>query len=291
MEERWGAPKCHDDMGASANFIQAGPAAESGASEWISAPRRWIFQICSVHWVIFVLIGRQLQRCFSNLQQWAKDGSAITLYFGALGLVLQTGAIHEIHSHTQAGAEVVMQHARQSKALGIRVTESAAVRLTSSSVLNAHCNETSVLSHPPESAGHSFSGETAQRPPRLTGPPVRDGKKARAANCSRYGNHKIIESTLWLEESRNRATSDPAAPARWDVWPAEGVWPPLMFAWPSEITVILSPCRCTKSYDDTPIKPQMTTLVDSSTRQQCFVGYSGCLSRNFFFFIKSITTQ
>lgn len=113
---------------------------------------------------------------------------AITLCFGALGLVLQTGAIHKIHTH--AGAEVVMQHARQSKALGIRVTESAAVRLTSSSVLNAHCNETSVLSHPPESAGHSFSGETAQRPPRLTGPPDRNGKKARAANCSRYGNHK-----------------------------------------------------------------------------------------------------
>ena len=54
-----------------------------------------------------------------------------------------------------------MQHARQSKALGIRVTESAAVHLTSSSVLNVRCNETLGLSHPPESAGHSFSGMTA----------------------------------------------------------------------------------------------------------------------------------
>lgn len=77
-----------------------------------------------------------------------------------------------------------MQHTRQSKTLGIRVTESAAVRLTSSSLLNAHCNETSVLSHPPESAGHSFSGETAQRPLHLTGPP--GSRRDEARDCDLF---------------------------------------------------------------------------------------------------------
>lgn len=48
-------------------------------------------------------------------------------------------------------------HVHQSKALGIHVTESAAVRRTSSSVSNVHCNETSELSHPPESAGRTVS--------------------------------------------------------------------------------------------------------------------------------------
>lgn len=67
MEERRGAPKCHEDIltEASANVIHA----ESGASEWISAQRHWIFQIWYVHGVISVLIGHQLQRCLSNLQQ------------------------------------------------------------------------------------------------------------------------------------------------------------------------------------------------------------------------------
>lgn len=116
--------------------------------------------------------------------------------FVALVLPLQTGVVHETHTHTRihTGAEVVMQHARQSKALGIRVTESAAVRLTSSSVLNVHCNETSGFSHPPESAGHSFSGETVvPASDRATGS-RRD--KMRAAMCSRYGNRKITESSL-----------------------------------------------------------------------------------------------
>lgn len=89
---------------------------------------------------------------------------------------------------------MVMQHARQSKALGICVTESAAVRLTSSSVLNVHRNEASGLSHPAESAGHSFSGETAA--PASHGAAGSRRDKARAANCSRYGNPKITESTL-----------------------------------------------------------------------------------------------
>lgn len=68
--------------------------------------------------------------------------------FGALVLTLQTGAAHEIHTRRRRSGDATRT---PKQTLGIRVTESAAVRLTSSSVLNMHCNETSELSHPPVS--------------------------------------------------------------------------------------------------------------------------------------------
>lgn len=50
--------------------------------------------------------------------------------------------------------------------------------------------------------------------------------------------------------------------------------------WPLQIT-FLSLCRCTQSHDDTPIKPQMMTSVDSNARQQRYFGHT---SEEFFFF-------